>query len=142
MTESKEKKCKMWVVEQMAFVKVAEASEIPSGKMKMVKFEEKEILIANVNGAYYAIANGCTHAGGDLSKETLNGTTVTCLKHGAKFDITSGKVVSQPKVLFMYRARYAIRRSAYMFYIALVHDRFPSLADLHHSKVSLFTATF
>jgi 3-phenylpropionate/trans-cinnamate dioxygenase ferredoxin subunit len=69
--------------------------------MKAIRFEEKEILVANVNGSYYAIGNRCTHAGGDLSKGTLNGTTVTCPKHGAKFDITTGKVVSRPKVLFM-----------------------------------------
>lgn len=89
-------------MEQLTFVKVADTSEIPSGQMKAIKFEEKEILVANVNGSYYAIANRCTHAGGDLSKGKLDGTTVTCPKHGAKFDITTGKVVSGPKVLFMH----------------------------------------
>jgi nitrite reductase/ring-hydroxylating ferredoxin subunit len=70
--------------------------------MKTIMLKEKEILIANVNGSYYAMANRCTHAGGDLSKKTLDGTTVTCPKHGAKFDITTGNVVSGPKVLFMH----------------------------------------
>jgi nitrite reductase/ring-hydroxylating ferredoxin subunit len=49
------------------FVRVAGKAEIPMGKMKMVKLEDKEILIANVNGNYYAIANRCTYAKGDLS---------------------------------------------------------------------------
>jgi nitrite reductase/ring-hydroxylating ferredoxin subunit len=89
-------------VEQLTFVKVAETSEIPSGKMKAIRFEEKELLVANVSGAYYAIGNRCTHAGGDLSKGTLDGTTVTCPKHGGKFDITTGKVVSGPRILFMH----------------------------------------
>jgi nitrite reductase/ring-hydroxylating ferredoxin subunit len=89
-------------VENSGFVKVAETSEIPAGKMKMVKVEEKEILMVNVNGNYYAIANRCTHAGGELSKGSLEGNIVTCPKHGAKFDITTGKVVSGPKVLFMH----------------------------------------
>jgi nitrite reductase/ring-hydroxylating ferredoxin subunit len=89
-------------VEQLTFVKVAETSEILSGQMKAIRFGEKEILVANVSGSYYAMGNRCTHAGGDLSKGTLDGTTVTCLKHGAKFDITTGKVVSRPKVLFMH----------------------------------------
>jgi 3-phenylpropionate/trans-cinnamate dioxygenase ferredoxin subunit len=88
-------------VEQLTFVKIAETSEILPGQMKAVKFEEKEILVANVNGSYHAMGNRCTHAGGDLSKGTLDGTTVTCPRHGAKFDITTGKVVSSPKVLFM-----------------------------------------
>jgi 3-phenylpropionate/trans-cinnamate dioxygenase ferredoxin subunit len=89
-------------VEQLSFVKVAETSEIPSGEMKAIKFEEKEILVANAGGSYYAMGNRCTHAGADLSKGTLDGTTVTCPKHGSKFDITTGKVVSGPKVLFMH----------------------------------------
>ena len=36
--------------------------------------------------------------GGDLSKGTLEGNTVTCPKHKSKFDVTTGKVISGPKV--------------------------------------------
>jgi nitrite reductase/ring-hydroxylating ferredoxin subunit len=86
----------------LGFVKVAETSEIPVGKMKMVKVEEKEFLIANVNGNYYAIGNRCTHAGGDLSKGSLEDNIITCPRHRAKFDVTTGKVVSGPKILFIH----------------------------------------
>lgn len=86
----------------MGFVKVAETSEFSVGKMKVVKLEEKEILIANMNGNYYAIENKCTHAGGDLSKGSLDGSIVTCPRHGSKFDLTTGKVVSGPKILFFH----------------------------------------
>ena len=85
----------------MGFVKVAETSEVSIGTMKMVKLEEKEILIANVSGNYYAIGNRCTHAGGDLSKGSLESNIVTCPRHGAKFDVTAGKAVSGPKILFL-----------------------------------------
>lgn len=85
----------------MEFVKVAETSEVPVGKMKMVKLEGKDILIANVERNYYAIGNRCTHAGGDLSKGTLSGNVVICPRHKAQFDVTTGKVVSGPKVLFL-----------------------------------------
>ena len=86
----------------MSFVKVSETSEIPVGKMKIVKVGEKEVLIANVDGDFYAIGNSCTHAGGDLSKGSLEGKIVTCPRHVAKFDVTTGKVVSGPKVLFLH----------------------------------------
>ena len=89
-------------MKNLGFVKVAETSDIPVGKMKMVKLEEKEILVVNVNGNYYAIANRCTHARGDLSKGSLEGNIVTCPRHGAKFDVTTGKVVSGPKMLFLH----------------------------------------
>ena len=85
----------------MGFVKIAETSEIPIGNLKMVKLEGKEILITNVNGNYYALGNRCTHAGGDLSKGSLDGKMITCPRHGSKFDVTTGKVVSGPKILFL-----------------------------------------
>ena len=80
------------------YVRVAGKSEIPVGKLKAIKLEGKEILIANVGGNYYAIGNICTHAGGDLAQSVLEGNIVTCPKHHAKFDVTTGKVVSPPKI--------------------------------------------
>jgi 3-phenylpropionate/trans-cinnamate dioxygenase ferredoxin subunit len=80
------------------FVKVAEKSEVAPGKVKEVKVNGKEILIANVNGSFYAIGMKCTHAGGDLSKGTLDGNIITCPRHHAKFDVTTGKLVSNPKI--------------------------------------------
>ncbi len=82
----------------MTFVKVAEPSEIPLGQMKSVKLAEKEVLIANIDGVFYAIGNRCTHRDGELAKGTLEGKTVTCPKHKSKFDVTTGKVISGPKV--------------------------------------------
>ena len=87
---------------ESGYVKVAVKSEIPIGKMKMVKLGDKEVLIANVNGNYYAINNRCTHAGTDISQGTLEGNVVECPKHHAKFDVTTGKVVSPPKVAFFH----------------------------------------
>jgi len=88
------------------FVKVAEKSEIEPGKMKAVKVGDKDILVANVGGEFYAIAGKCTHMKGDLSKGTLEGNIITCPRHHAKFDVTTGKVVSHPKMrLFHPKAR-------------------------------------
>lgn len=81
----------------MEFVKAAETSEIQVGGRKVVAIHGKEILIANVGGAFYAIGNRCTHAGADLSKGPLEGNIITCPEHKAKFDVTNGKVVFRPK---------------------------------------------
>ena len=70
--------------------------------MKTVKFGEEEILVANVNGSFYALGNVCTHEGGKLSSGKLQGTIVTCPRHKAQFDVTTGKVVAAPKILFMH----------------------------------------
>ena len=86
----------------MSFVRVSETSEVLTGKMKVVKIDGKEILIANLDGDFYAMGNKCTHAGGDLSKGSLEDKIVACRKHGSRFDVTTGKVVSGPKVLFLH----------------------------------------
>jgi nitrite reductase/ring-hydroxylating ferredoxin subunit len=83
-------------------MKIAEKSEIQIGKMKKVASQGKEILIATVNGSFYAISNKCTHAGGDLSQGTLEGNIVTCPKHKSKFDVITGKVVSPPKMVLFH----------------------------------------
>ncbi|XES78563.1 MAG: Rieske (2Fe-2S) protein [Candidatus Bathyarchaeia archaeon] len=81
---------------EAGYVRVASTSEVPVGKMKKVTLEDKEVLIANVNGTYYAIGNLCTHFGGDLSQGTLEGNVVTCPNHNSKFDVITGKVVVPP----------------------------------------------
>ncbi len=86
----------------MVFEKVAETGEISPGQMKTVKLGAEEVLLVNVDGKFYAIGNVCTHEGGKLSQGTLQGTIVTCSRHKAQFDVTSGKVVSAPKILFMH----------------------------------------
>ncbi|MGA2523602.1 MAG: non-heme iron oxygenase ferredoxin subunit [Candidatus Bathyarchaeia archaeon] len=78
------------------YVRVAVESEVGVGKMKKVVLDDIEILIANVNGKYYAVDNTCTHFGGNLSEGILEGNVVTCPNHQAKFDVTTGKVASAP----------------------------------------------
>ncbi len=78
------------------YVHAAVKSEIAVGKMKKVILEEAAVLIANVNGNYYAVSSECTHFGGDLSEGVLEGNVVTCPNHQARFDVTTGKVISPP----------------------------------------------
>lgn len=78
------------------FVEVGKVSEISDGKMKHVEVDGKEVLIANVDGKFYAISDRCGHMNALLSMGTLTGNTVTCPFHGAKYDVTSGKKYTEP----------------------------------------------
>jgi nitrite reductase/ring-hydroxylating ferredoxin subunit len=81
---------------QSDFVEVAKISEIPSGKMKHTEVNGKEIMIANINGKFYALTDRCGHMNALLSMGNLTGNTVTCPFHGAKFDVTTGKKLTEP----------------------------------------------
>ena len=75
------------------YVKVANTSEFTDGSKKKVTARDQEIMLARVGTNYYAIANRCPHMGGDLSMGTLEGTVITCPRHGSQFDIKDGKVI-------------------------------------------------
>lgn len=76
------------------FVKVAKTIDIPVGKMMHVKVDGKEILIANVEGKFYAVGDRCPHMNAMLSKGTLNNSIVTCSRHFSSFDVITGKAIS------------------------------------------------
>ena len=80
----------------MSFIEIAKTEEIPVGQMKGIKKDDKNILIANMAGKFYAIGGKCTHAGGDLAKGKMDGSIVTCPRHGSKFDVTTGKAAGGP----------------------------------------------
>jgi 3-phenylpropionate/trans-cinnamate dioxygenase ferredoxin subunit len=82
----------------MSFVEVAGSGDIPAGTMKAFTVAGQEIVVINHDGRYYAIARRCPHMGGDLSKGTLAGTTVTCPRHHAQFDVTTGQCLAGPKI--------------------------------------------
>jgi nitrite reductase/ring-hydroxylating ferredoxin subunit len=81
---------------KMSFVEVAKTSEIPVGKMKHFETGGKEILIANVDGRFYATGDRCSHANARLSMGKLDGTTITCPLHYARFNVTNGELLSGP----------------------------------------------
>ena len=82
------------MVHQVTFVKIAKAIDVPAGKMKHVEVDGIEILIANVDGKFYAVGDRCPHLNAKISEGTLNETIVTCPRHLSTFDVTTGRVIS------------------------------------------------
>ena len=78
------------------FEKAAETAEVPPGTSKIVKALGAEIFVVNIDGAFHAFPNKCTHAGGPLGRGKLTGSVMQCPWHGSKFDMTTGAVVGPP----------------------------------------------
>jgi 3-phenylpropionate/trans-cinnamate dioxygenase ferredoxin subunit len=79
-------------------VEVAKVTDVPVGKIKVVEAGERRIALCNYNGTIYAIADECTHDRGPLDQGELIGNEVECPRHGARFDITSGRATCLPAV--------------------------------------------
>jgi 3-phenylpropionate/trans-cinnamate dioxygenase ferredoxin component len=80
------------------FITVATTDELKPGERMVVEVKDRYIAIFNVDGKYYAIADLCTHDDGPLAEGELNGIVIECPRHGAQFDITTGKVLRFPAI--------------------------------------------
>ncbi len=80
----------------MGKIIVGKASDFVPGKIQKVTIDGKDVLVANIDGNYYAVNDTCTHAGASLSEGSLDGHVITCGWHGAKFDCKTGKLSEFP----------------------------------------------
>lgn len=80
----------------MGKIIAGKASDIPPGKMIKVSIDGRDILVANIDGEYYATDDSCTHSGSSLSEGKLDGGVITCGWHGAQFDCKTGKLEKFP----------------------------------------------
>ena len=85
----------------MDYQKVAELDALKPGEKKSFPLSGKTVLLANVGGTIYALDNKCPHMGGNLAGGVLEGTTVTCPRHGAKFDVRTGQNLGNAKIAFV-----------------------------------------
>ncbi len=76
--------------------KLASVKDLSEGKMIGIEEAGRNVLVAKVNGKYYAIGNTCTHEGCTLSEGMLRGERVECPCHGSTFKVTTGEVVRGP----------------------------------------------
>ena len=81
------------------FVTVASVNDIPMGGIKFVEINGTPIALCHVEGAFVAVGNVCTHDEGPLSGGTLEEYAIECPRHGARFDVRSGKVLCLPAAL-------------------------------------------
>src|SRR5262245_7699929 len=78
------------------FVPVIRASELAPGAMKWVALDGRRVLIANVDGTFYALRDACGHRQAPLSRGTLEGHVIECPLHFAQFDVRTGALLSGP----------------------------------------------
>ncbi|MBF0276839.1 MAG: non-heme iron oxygenase ferredoxin subunit [SAR324 cluster bacterium] len=78
------------------YVKVANASEVSPGEIKLVNAGGKELALVNLNQNFYALENECTHVGAPLCEGAIEGDEIICPWHGARFNILTGEVTEAP----------------------------------------------
>ena len=82
--------------DETTYTVLGPAADVPVGKTKDYEVDEHSVLVANCGGAYYAIEDRCTHDDGPLADGRLYQCQIECPRHGAKFDMKTGKATALP----------------------------------------------
>ncbi|HSH06145.1 MAG TPA: non-heme iron oxygenase ferredoxin subunit [Burkholderiales bacterium] len=78
------------------FFDAGPADALRAGTMRCVEIGARRVLIANVEGRYYATDDRCTHEDASLSSGVLKGALVRCPLHGSRFDLRTGAALEEP----------------------------------------------
>jgi 3-phenylpropionate/trans-cinnamate dioxygenase ferredoxin subunit len=84
---------------EVEFTEIAPVSELPNGERLFVEIGDRPIVIFNIAGQLFAIGDVCTHDDGPLGDGDLEGYNIVCPRHGAEFDVRTGKVMQMPAVV-------------------------------------------
>lgn len=82
----------------MTWVPVADESDVTPGTATVVAAGDRRIALCQTADGCYAIDDVCTHDGGSLDQGELDGNQIECPRHGARFDVTSGRALTLPAV--------------------------------------------
>jgi nitrite reductase/ring-hydroxylating ferredoxin subunit len=72
---------------------VGNKSDVQEGGFTSVTVGGRQILVAKIQGSYFATSNICTHEGAELHQGELNKKELTCPWHGARWDLTTGRLI-------------------------------------------------
>lgn len=84
---------------KLEFVAVASEDEIGDGERILFEIDGESIVLFKIAGTYFAIADLCSHDDGPVAEGEIEGHEVICPRHGAHFDLHTGKALTLPAVV-------------------------------------------
>jgi 3-phenylpropionate/trans-cinnamate dioxygenase ferredoxin subunit len=81
------------------FVTITTTDQLKPGERIIVEIGSQWIAVFNIDGTYYAVEDRCTHDDGPLAEGELYGCEIECPRHGARFDVRTGKVTAPPALV-------------------------------------------
>lgn len=80
------------------FYQIVRIEELLNGERLFIEISNQAIVLFNIAGSFFAIADVCSHDNGPLGDGEIEDHQIICPRHGARFDIRDGSVVSLPAV--------------------------------------------
>ena len=84
-----------------AYLRVAGVGDLAPGRIAPIEAAGRKLLLARVGDEYFAAQRKCPHLGFNLCRGSLDGAAIVCPLHKARFDLATGAVERDPKLLFL-----------------------------------------
>jgi 3-phenylpropionate/trans-cinnamate dioxygenase ferredoxin component len=84
---------------EIEYVEIVPADQIPAGERLFVELGGRSIVVFNLAGKFFAIGDVCSHDNGPVGDGEIDETEIICPRHGARFDILTGKATSLPALV-------------------------------------------
>jgi 3-phenylpropionate/trans-cinnamate dioxygenase ferredoxin subunit len=84
---------------KLEYVEIAPLDQILSGQRLFIELGGKSIVLFNLAGKLFAIGDVCSHDNGPVGDGEIEANEIICPRHGARFDILTGKATSLPALV-------------------------------------------
>ncbi len=85
--------------EKVVYIELASESDLPNGERLFAEVGGTPIVVFNIAGKLFAIGDVCSHDNGPLGDGLIDDGNIVCPRHGAEFDLRTGKALSLPAVV-------------------------------------------
>lgn len=72
-------------------IDVAASADVQEGKILALFVQDVPLALTRIDGVVRAFGDVCTHDGGPLAEGEIADGCVVCPRHGARFDLVTGK---------------------------------------------------
>jgi 3-phenylpropionate/trans-cinnamate dioxygenase ferredoxin subunit len=80
------------------FERVAATNDIPPGGRLSILVDDLPSLLIRVGDEFFVVEDVCSHDGQPLTNGVIDGCSIICPRHGAKFDLRTGKPLCMPAI--------------------------------------------
>ncbi|MCH2210676.1 MAG: non-heme iron oxygenase ferredoxin subunit [Fuerstiella sp.] len=75
---------------------VATTGELQPGERRSVFVDDLPALLIRIDDDYFVIEDVCSHDGQPITEGNVDGCSIQCPRHGAKFDLKTGAALCMP----------------------------------------------